>query len=374
MIRVGFCTYALNKGMRNGTLDGIGQYTKALQKHLQNPPLDQEIALVPFTYGASSADTIGLSRHDLNTVWSSVTGQNFLGAQPLRCAVDIIHATDHHIPRCLPTPVVATVMDVIPLSHPQWVRDEFRTLKNTLWKKSLGWADRIITISEYSKSEIVKWTDVPADRISVIPLGVDADWFLRCSDQEISRVRDKYHLPEDFFISLGTLQPRKNVESTILAHRSLHLTERLKTPLIIVGRAGWKCDALIALIEQEPHPGALRWLNRVPDEDIPALLQMACALVFPSLTEGFGLPVLEAFASDVPVIAGRTSCFPEVAGDAAILVEPRNIDEITSAMRSVRDDLTLRNQLKHLGLQRAQQFTWDACARTTAEIYRNLAQ
>jgi glycosyltransferase involved in cell wall biosynthesis len=374
MIRVGFCTYVLNKGMSNGTLDGIGQYTKALQKHLYSPPLDQEIALVPFTYGASLAETIGLGRHALNTVWSSMTGQNFLGAQRLGRTVDIIHATDHHIPRCSPTPLVATVMDVIPLSHPQWVRDEFRTLKNTLWKKSLGWADRIITISEYSKSEIVKWTDIPADKISVIPLGVDADWFLQRSEKEVSRVRGKYHLPEDFFISLGTLQPRKNVESTILAHRSLPLTERLKTPLIIVGRAGWKCDTLIKLIDQEPHPGAIRWLNRVPDEDIPALLQIASALVFPSLTEGFGLPVLEAFASNVPVIAGRTSCLPEVAGDAAILVEPMNIDEIAAAMRSVRDDLTLRNQLKHLGLQRAKQFTWDACARSTAEIYRNLAR
>ena len=374
MIRVGFCTYVLNKGMRNSTLDGIGQYTKALQKHLQSPPLDHEIALVPFTYGASPVDTIGLGQHALSTVWSSVSGQNFWGTQTLQRNVDIIHATDHHIPRCAPTPVVATVMDVIPLSHPQWVRDEFRTLKNALWKKSLHWADRVITISEYSKSEIVKWTDVTADEISVIPLGVDADWFVRRSEKEISHLLAHYQLPAEFYIALGTLQPRKNIESTILAHRSLPQAERLQTPLIIVGRAGWKCDALIKLIDQEPLPGAVRWLNRVPDQDIPALLQSACALVFPSLTEGFGLPVLEAFASHVPVIAGRTSCLPEVAGDAAMMVEPRDVDEIAMAMRRVRDDLTLRHQLKHLGLQRAQQFTWDACARSTAEIYRNLAQ
>jgi alpha-1,3-rhamnosyl/mannosyltransferase len=265
-------------------------------------------------------------------------------------------------------------MDVIPLSHPEWVRNELRTLKNILWKKSLTWADRIITISDYSKSEIIKWTDVAADKISVIPLGVDADWFLRCPEQEIARVREKYQLPNDFFISLGTLQPRKNVESTILAHRTLSLSERLKTPLVIVGRAGWKCDPLLKLIEQEPHPGALRWLNRVSDEDVRALLQSACALVFPSLIEGFGLPILEAFASNVPVIAGRTSCLPEIVGDAGLLVEPRDIDDIASAMRRVRDDLLLRNQLKHFGLQRAQQFTWDTCARSTAEIYRNLAR
>ena len=374
MIRVGFCTYVLNKGMSDGTLDGIGQYTKALQKHLLSPPLDQEITLVPFTFDQTQKDSLRLGQHALNTVWSSLSGKNFLGTRALNRAVDVIHATDHHIPRCSPTPLVATVMDVIPLSHPEWVSNELRTLKNILWKKSFSWADRIITISDYSKSEIVKWTDVAADKISVIPLGVDANWFLRCPEQEIARVRDTYQLPNDFFIALGTLQPRKNIESTILAHRSLPQAERLKTPLIIVGRAGWKCDALIKLIGQESHPGALRWLNRVSDEDIPALLQIACALVFPSLLEGFGLPVLEAFASNLPVIAGRASCLPEVAGDAAILVEPRDVDEIAMAMRRIRDDLSLRNQLKHLGLQKAQQFTWDACARSTTEIYRNLAQ
>lgn len=374
MIRVGYCTYVLDKGERTGTLDGIGQYTKALRKHLSAPPFEQDISLVPFTFGEKREDSNSLGPHALNALWSSVSGQNFLGTRRLQKSVDIIHSTDHHLPRCAPTPLIATVMDVIPLSHPQWVRDEFRLLKNALWKKSLSWADRIITISEYSKNEIAKWTDVPTNKISVIQLGVDANWFVRRSDNEILRMRDKYQLTEDFFISLGTLQPRKNVESTILAHRTLPLTERLKTPLVIVGRAGWKCDALIDLIDQEPHAGAVRWLNRVPDEDIPALLQTACALVFPSLIEGFGLPVLEAFASNVPVIAGRTSCLPEVSGDAAILVEPMDIDEIAAAMRCVRDDLSLRNQLKRLGLQRARLFNWEACARSTAEIYRNLAQ
>lgn len=374
MTRVGFCTYVLNKGMSNGTLDGIGQYTKALYKHLHHFPLNNQITLVPFTFGKTNNDSIRLGQHALNTAWSSVSGQNFLGSRTLQGAVDVIHATDHHIPRCSPTPLVATVMDVIPLSHPHWVRNEFRRLKNTLWKKSLTWADHIITISEYSKSEIVKWTNFDANKISVIPLGVDSNWFLHCSEKETSRVRNKYQLPDNFFISLGTLQPRKNVESTILAHRSLTLNERLKTPLIIVGRAGWKCESLIKLIEQEPHPSAIRWLNRVPDDDIPALLQTACALVFPSLAEGFGLPVLEAFASNVPVIAGRSSCLPEVVADAALLVEPMDIDEIALSMRRIRDDLTLRNQLKHFGQLRAQQFTWDTCARSTAAIYRNLAR
>jgi len=374
MIRVGFCTHVLQKGRRTGTLDGIGQYTKALSQHLQTPAFHQHISLVPFTFDGARHDSIDLGSYALHTLWSSMTGKNFIGAGTLRSKIDILHATDHHIPRCAPTPVVATVMDVIPLSNPEWVRDEFRLFKNTLWKKSLSWADHIITISEYSKAEIIKWTDVTADKISVFHLGVDANWFIQCSEQALSNIRAKYQLPDQFYISLGTLQPRKNIESTILAHRSLSSNERIKTPLIIVGRAGWKCESLIKLINDEPQSGAIRWINPVPDDDIPPLLQLSCALVFPSLAEGFGLPVLEAFASNVPVIAGRTTCLPEVVGNAGLLVEPMDIDEIAKAMREIQSNLDLRNQLTHLGQLRAKQFSWDTCAQFTADIYRNMSR
>lgn len=374
MIRVGFCQYVLDKGLRSGTLDGIGQYTYALGEHLKHDPLRQQVSLKPFTYGHPTNETIVLGHHALNSLWSSLSGQNFWGAHSLRHAVDVIHATDHHIPRCAPTPIVATIMDVIPLSHPEWVRDELRSLKNAVWKKSLTWADQFITISEYSKTEILKWTDVPAEKITVIPLGVDASWFERSLAPKILHVRDKYQLPEKFFISLGTLQPRKNIEATLRAHQSLSLKERLETPLIIVGRPGWKCEALIKCIEQDPLSGAVRWLQRVPQQDIPTILQCASALVFPSLAEGFGLPILEAFASRVPVITAQSSCLPEVAGNAAILIDPLDIAQIAEAMRRIRDDQVLVDTLKARGLQRARVFSWDACARATANIYIKMAQ
>lgn len=375
MIRVGFGRYLLNKGLRTGTLDGIGQYVQALGTHLRNPPLDQSIALTPFTFGhAAPLGTLSLGHHALNTLWSSLSGQNFWGTKNLQRYVDVIHATDHHIPRCLPTPTVATVMDVIPLSHPEWARDSLRALKSALWKKSLTWTDHIITISEYSKTEILKWTDITADKISVIPLGVDASWFERSQAQEIVAVQSKYQLPENYFLSLGTLQPRKNIESSIRAHQSLSPKERLQTPLIIVGRAGWKCEALLKLIQEDPLAGAVRWLQRVPQEDVRPLLQRASALVFPSLAEGFGLPVLEAFASNVPVITSNTTCLPEVAGDAAVLIDPLDTTQIAWAMRRLRDDHAFAEGLKERGLQRARIFTWDVCARATTDVYIKIAR
>lgn len=374
MIRVGFSHYVLNRGLRADTLDGIGQYTRALSEHLRHDPLRQQISLQPFTYSDQENGTITLGHHALNSLWSSLSGRNFWGSHTLKYAVDVIHATDHHIPRCAPTPTIATIMDVIPLSHPEWVRNELRSLKNVIWKKSLAWADQLITISEYSKTEIVKWTDVPAEKITVIPLGVDSSWFERSMPSKVLYVRRKYRLPEKFFISIGTLQPRKNIESTLRAHQSLSTQERLQTPLIIVGRMGWKCEDLIKLIEQDSLPGSVRWLQRVPQQDIPTLLQSANALVFPSLAEGFGLPILEAFASSVPVITAQTSCLPEVAGNAAILINPLDIAQIAEAMRRVSDDQVLVDELKTRGLDRARLFSWEACARATADIYIKMAR
>jgi len=374
MIRVGFCTHVLNKGLKTGSIDGIGQYTDALHQHLTKPSLNQQFSLQTFTFSGCSRATVPMGPFGPNLLWSSLTDKNFSKTTQLQACVDVIHATDHHIPRCAPIPTVATVMDVIPLSHPEWVTDRFRSLKSALWKKSLTWTERIITISEYSKSEIVKWTDTKANKISVIPLGVDASWFERSSTAQVQYVRYKYRLPEQFFISIGTLQPRKNIESTLRAHQCLPDKERLQTPLIIIGRAGWKCDALIERIEDDPLKGAVRWLQRVPQQDIQTLLQASSALVFPSLAEGFGLPIVEAFASQVPVITSNSTSLPEVAGDAAILIDPLDIAQIADAMRRIRGDKTLANELITKGLHRARAFSWDNCARATADVYLEMTR
>jgi alpha-1,3-rhamnosyl/mannosyltransferase len=131
---------------------------------------------------------------------------------------------------------------------------------------------------------------------------------------------------------------------------------------------------LIRLIEQDPVAGAVRWLKHVPQQDMPTLLQCARALVFPSLAEGFGLPILEAFASCVPVITAQSSCLPEVAGDAAMFIDPMNTTQLANAMRRIRDDQVLADTLIIKGFQRARVFSWDTCARATADLYINMAR
>lgn len=396
-MRVGFGVTALCNGLAGGGLDGIGNYTRELILRMgSDNAIHNPVELVPFAFAAEIPPDLNarvaavvhntpsnfkapeialgvqLGRYSINTAWSVTTGSNLLGIRALTNQVDLIHATDHYVPKCKPVPMVATLMDAIPLSHPQWLRSEFRSIKNMLWIRAANWADEVITISEYSKVELSKWTGIALNKITVIPLGVDERWFQDVPEIDIARVRSVYELPETFFISVGTLQPRKNVESTIWAHRALTMAERLRTPLIIIGRAGWKCEEVLRLINEDTATGAVRWLQHVPDSDLLPVLKQATAMVFPSLGEGFGLPVLEAFAAQVPVITSNTTSLPEVAGEAAISINPLDIDQIADAMKRVLEDTGLANHLKELGKIRAREFNWQSCADATLAIYQKL--
>lgn len=419
MMRVGFGVTALRKGLAGGGSDGIGNYTLEM---LRQFGVRDDLSLVPFSFGqsvagevlreldraavmtsagraaiehgngfstghnpnaqelkskrgdASSADNSGimLGRYPLNAAWSAATGFNFFGINRLNQKVDLIHATDHYVPKCSPVPLVATLMDAIPLSHPHWSRGKYRGLKNALWVRAANWAHQIITISEYSKLELAKWTGISPNKISVIPLGVDKRWFREVPAAEFAQVRARYALPERFFISVGTLQPRKNIEGAILAHRSMPLAERQRVPLVIVGRAGWKCEAVLKMIDEDTSSGAVRWLQLVPEADLLAVVKSASALVFASLAEGFGLPVLEAFAAQVPVVTSNTTSLPEVTGDAALTVNPLDVAALSAAMTRVIGDEALANDLRQRGLLRAQVFNWQACAAATVDVYQEV--
>ena len=388
MMRVGFGVTALCKGLAGGSQDGISHYTQELITQFAK---HKEVSLAPFSFDVGAQDVHALDRKVLGSaapalaacpvlhlgkyptgaLYSAFTGSDFPGIGGLG-QVDLIHATDHYIPRTKFAPMVATLMDAIPFSHPEWSSGRFRGAKNALWKKAISWADHIITISEYSKSELCKWTGVAADRISVIPLGVDTRWFRDVTLEESVMVRAKFALPAQYFISVGTLQPRKNISTVIAAHRSLPDAERTQTPLVIVGRAGWKCEQEIAHIEQDARAGKVLWLQHVSDAELLPIMKAAKALLFPSLAEGFGLPVLEAFAAQVPVITSTTTSLPEVAGDAALAVEPTDVSALREAMLRVLDDQVLSFTLREQGLARARLFTWESCAEATLATYARL--
>jgi alpha-1,3-rhamnosyl/mannosyltransferase len=389
---VGFGATALAKAQAGGAHDGLSHYTQELLTRFEQR---SDLACVPFSFGTAlpavdrmllgddqhaapeahpdahpKAQSQVLRPYPAAAAWSVLSGQDFIGVDRLASRIDLLHATDHHIPKCQSVPVVATLMDAIPFSHPEWTNGSFRSLKNALWRRAIGWADRVITISDYSKNELIKWAGVQPDKIEVISLGVDQRWFNEVTYEQCASVRQAHRLPDNFFISVGTLQPRKNVISTIQAHRALSPRHRKQYPLVIVGRAGWKCEDTLAMIEQDSRAGAVHWLPQVTDEDLFVIVKMAHGLVFPSLAEGFGLPVLEAFAAQAPVITSNTTSLPEVAGDSALCVSPLDVEAIAEAMRQLIDDNALCQTLKRKGLKRALQFSWDTCADSTLTVYQ----
>lgn len=374
VVKIAFGCTIYARALQNRHLDGIGYYANELATRLATT----EDELHPLVFGPSRKATL-YGRPVLQwpafgpcALASALTGCSFPGNKQLQRQVDLVHATDHLIPKFKGTPVLATLMDAIPLSHPEWANSRLRSIKNLLWKKTSTWADHIVTVSEYAKTEIINHFHVDEHRISVVPLGVDERFFQPIATEERQAILASHQLPPHYFLFIGTLQPRKNLNRVIQAHQSLPTGLRKAYPLVIIGRAGWGCEPLIAQLRDMPASEPVHWLGGVDDKTKRALLQQASALVFASLSEGFGLPVLEAYASGTPVIASNTTSVPEVAGQAALLVDPLRTEAIAHAMQQIIDDSALAAQLAHQGLTRSHQFTWDTCAEKTRAIYRQM--
>ncbi len=353
-------------------LDGIGVYTIAMRDHLAQLPATR---IVPFVMGRVPAA-------DLPPGGFRYPGPSRLGPAlsivPWRSAalarrVDVLFVTDYRVPVACSVPVCATLHDAIPLSHPQWANARHRRLKNFVMRRAAANADHVIAISQAMVGEIVRHYRVPEARISVVPSGVDACWYEREPAPVLAAVARRYGLPRTFFLFVGTLQPRKNVERLVDAHAALPSALRARWPLVIAGRAGWGVDGLVARLRAAGSDGDVRWLERVPEADLRPLYQCAGALAFPSLYEGFGLPVVEAFASGLPVLTSNVTSLPEIAGDAALLVDPCDDAALTAGLRSIAEDEALRASLRERGLARARRFDWNTTAKHAREVLRALA-
>ncbi len=377
-VKVGFGTTALARSIAHGGVDGIGSYTRELGRALL---ADGGVDLVPVGYRVFVGEDVLPGAHPPLDLGSHVVMATLGAVSPWKCVaekelvaerVDVFHATDHLIPKLSAIPVIATLMDAIPLSNPEWTTVKLAALRRWLLRRSGAWADHVVTISEYSKRSIVEHFGIAPERISVVPLGVHPRFFEQIDQTARDEVLKRLDLPERFFLCVGTLQPRKNIERVLDAHASLPAALRRDAPLVVVGRAGWGCEGLVARLRASETEGSARWLQYLPDFDVRALMQSASALVFASLCEGFGLPVVEAFASGLLVIASNTTSVPEVAAGAAIMVNPSNVGDIADAMLRVIEHPREADALREAGLARARELTWQACAEKTVAVYRSV--
>ncbi len=288
---------------------------------------------------------------------------------------DVLFVPAHVIPLLHPAASVVTVHDLgylhYPASHRTW--DRFYLDWSTRW--SARQAAAVLADSAATGRDLAQAYGIPPAKIHVVYLGRDEG--LRRVDEPglVARARARYNLGERYLLYIGTLQPRKNLLRVVEAFARLAgQPELADVQLVLAGKKGWSYDALFARVSQLGLEGRVIFPGYVPAEDLPALLSGALAFVYPSLYEGFGIPVLEAGACGVPVITSNTSSLPEVAGDAAILVDPHDVDAIADALYRIITDEALRAELARRGLENVKRFSWEKCARETLAVLEQVAR
>lgn len=368
-MKIAFGGTLLDKGLLGGGIDGIGQYCQELLRHFAYEPADMEI--IPYSFGLNESvcDAYALPAYRSHLAKSLLRVNAKSNEDQFFNSIDLIHSTDQLIPIIRNKPLLATVMDTIPLSHPQFLRTQSRFFKPYPWKKLTQRANHIITISEFSRGEIINLMGFPEEKVTAIPLGVNKTYFERVAQGEIQSTLAKFKIDKPFFLLIGSIQPRKNLKRIIAAHAALPGHMATEFPLVIAGKQAWNDESTNAAIQNGVLARRCIQLSYISESDKRCLLQTSLGLVFASLYEGFGLPILEAFASECPVITSNCTSMPEVASDAAILVDPNIQDSITHAMASLVDTTAIIKTLKIKGLERAKLFPWSRTASETKNIY-----
>jgi len=297
-----------------------------------------------------------------------------LSAELRRHPVDVLHV-QFTAPPFAPCPIVTTIHDLsfehLPETFKRRSRAQLRlTVRRTARKAAL-----ILTLSEFSRRDIIETYAVDPERVIVTPAAAPTHFKPVADDREVQKIRERYGIGANYLLSLGSIQPRKNLTRLIDAYSALRATrpgDELPQ-LVIAGKRGWLDDEVFRAAQQDGRNEFIKFIGYVPDQDLPALYSGAMCFVYPSYFEGFGLPVLEAMQCGAPVIAGNQTSLPEVAGDAALLFDPFDTKALGEAIARVIDRPDYRAELRGKGLKRAANFSWIATARLTLKAYERAA-
>jgi glycosyltransferase involved in cell wall biosynthesis len=306
----------------------------------------------------------------------SISEQYRLPFDVRREGVDVFHAPHYVLPVLTPGRTVVTIHDCIHLMFPQYLRHR-RLAYNYAWTSmwiATHRANRILTVSDTSKRDILRFFPVPADKISVIYNAIDDRFAVPPREEEVDRVRERYQLAGQFVLYAGNVKPHKNVERLIHAFHTVRRSGCDQVKLVIIGDEISKHPSLRRAVHRHNLHKHVRFLGFVSDETLAVLYRLASVFVFPSLYEGFGLPPLEAMASGTPVVTSNVSSLPEVVGDAALLVDPYDVQSIAGGLLRVLNDATLRDCLRARGLARVKQYSWERSVQQIHTIYEEVAR
>jgi glycosyltransferase involved in cell wall biosynthesis len=359
---------------------GLGRYARTLAEHLVTQGNGN--AYIAFAYGRFTDDALSPALRALPRAHVP------LDARPWRMGVwlahalgvgldrwlpraDIFHATEHLLPPLKNAKTVFTLHDLIFRLFPEYHLPLNHWFLTNAMPHFLRRADAIIAVSECTKRDAISNYQLPPEKITVIYEGVNPALRPENDLDRIAEARARYANHQPFLFFVSTIEPRKNIIALVDALRVLRAHGH-SYRLLIAGRKGWLYQPTFDHVKRTGMSDAVGFLDYVPDADLPALFAACEAFVFPSLYEGFGLPVLEAMACGAPVICSNMSSLPEIAGDAALLVNPRGVGEIAAAIERVIGDANLRAELRAKGLARAAQFSWERAARETSQVYRRV--
>jgi len=370
-MKIGIGSTVMTKGFSHSGIDGIGQYTSNMIKELTKLNLD--IIEINFNEKYNKKNNYSMNNTFYINKYNLLASKFNIETKIMKSfqnKVSLFHAMDYYIPTFSKIPVISTVMDTIPLSHPEWISDGlFNKLKIRLWKSAIENANHIITISNFSKLEILKHTNILEKNISVIPLGINPIFKKYTKETLPIDNLKSLKIPRNYFLSVGTIQPRKNFEKLIDAHLCLPDSYREAYPLIIVGRYGWGCKKLYDALKFNKNKNII-WLNYVDERALVTLMKNCYALVIPSLYEGFGLPLLEGFASKVPVIASNSSSLSEIGKNYFIEVDSNNHREISLAMQNLIERKSSFDPLIKKAFLYSEKFLWSRTAKDTINVYK----
>lgn len=349
---------------------GTGTYVLQLLERLpKSPDIQSPTALVRPGTPAPDWEVLPLARR---TRFASIYRRHIqFGRYLEETQSDIVHfpanfGTFFPI-RAMHSPtVVTTLHDLTFFRNPGWF-----PMRRALLYQSLAWrtvrqSDLLIADSACTADDIQRYLGVTEDRIQLVPLGTAPP--SPAASTDIAEIRSRYHLPQTFFLFVGTIEPRKNLPRLIRAWDSI--AGNCGCNLVIAGREGWKTREYRSALKGARHASRIHTLGFVPSDDLHALYSAATAFVWPSLCEGFGLPPLDAMACGVPVLTSATSSLPEVTGDAALLVDPEDESAIASGLLRILRDEKLRDQLIEAGRERARMLSWDSTIEKTVHAYR----
>jgi glycosyltransferase involved in cell wall biosynthesis len=356
---------------------GLGRYTRSLTDALLNE-LDTPPTLFYNRTGSARAipEWAGVPQRSIRLGYKpwrmlALIGQLLrLSYRPLMPGISVLHATEHLLTPLGSVPTVMTVHDLIYKLFPQHHKRLNYWFLNAAMPLFVRRANAIIVVSQATKNDLIRHYGTPDHKITVVHEAA-APHFRVVPNSEVERVRASYDLPERFLLSVGTIEPRKNLSRLVESLKQLRQDDR-HLQLIVVGAKGWLTGEFFNRIEELDQTDAVRLLGYVPDDDLPAIFRAATVYVMASVYEGAGLPVLEAMACGAPVVSSRESSMPELGADVPRYFNPYDVNHMTDVIGMVVNSESLRAEMAAAGPERAARFSWERAARETIAVYRSV--